>query len=267
MDRQAVGTGSVGPVRWSSARWCAYYRANREKLLDLPWEEEVRLTEAERATITKSVQDFQLGESSDGRNLIRAAREYAAASGDGDYPEAIRLFIAEEQRHSGDLGRFLTKADIPLLTRTWTDTIFRWLRRLAGLELFLTVLVTAEMIGKVYYKALRKATGCLLLRRLCEQLLRDEMKHIRFHVERLALLRRDRPRWKVIWAQAWHRFLFGGTCLVVWWRHRAVFKAGGYRFRRFWAEAWNEINAAQRPIDPHDLGMLPAGRKPVAAVG
>ena len=267
MDRYEVCTGSVGPVRWSSARWCAYYRANGKKLLDLPWEGEIRLTEAERATITKSVQDFQLGESSDGRNLIRAAREYAAASGDVDYPEAIRLFIAEEQRHSGDLGRFLTKAGIPLLTRTWTDTIFRWLRRLAGLELFLTVLVTAEMIGKVYYKALRKATGCPLLRRLCEQLLRDEMKHIRFHVERLALMRRDRPRWKVIWAQAWHRFLFGGTCLVVWWKHRPVFKAGGYRFRRFWDEAWSEINAAQRPIDPRDLGVLPAGHKPVPAAG
>src|SRR5262249_12730707 len=135
---------SVGPVRWSSARWCAYYRANAKGLLDIPWEEGVRLTDAERATVGKSLQDFQLGESSDGHNLMRAAREYAEQSGDEAYPEAVRLFIGEEQRHAGDLGRYLTKAGIPLLTRSWTDAVFRWLRRLAGLELFITVLVTAE---------------------------------------------------------------------------------------------------------------------------
>ena len=267
MAPPTTAPGTAAPVRWSSARWSAYFQANARSLLDIPWDEPVGLTEAERATIGRSVQDFQLGESSDGHNLLRAARAYAERSGDPAYPEAIRLFIGEEQRHARDLGRFLTKAGIPVLARSWTDTVFRWLRHRAGLELFLTVLLTAEMIGKVYYKALRKATGCPLLRRLCEQLLRDEMKHIRFHVERLALMRRDRPRWKVIWAQAWHRFLFGGTGLVVWWKHRPVFKAGGYRFRRFWAEAWSEINAAQRPIDPRDLGVLPAGHKPVAAVG
>jgi hypothetical protein len=253
-------------VRWSSARWCAYFEANGKALLDIPWNDDIQLTQAERATIARSLQDFQLGESSDGHNLLRAAREYAAESGDAAYPEAIRLFIGEEQRHAGDLGRFLIRAGIPLLGRSWTDTVFRWMRRRAGLELFITVLVTAEMIGKIYYKSLRKATGCPLLRRLCEQLLRDEMKHIRFHVERLALLRQGRRRWKVLWAQGWHRFLFGGTCLVVWWRHGRVLRAGGYGFRRFWREAWNEINAAQRPIDPRDLIVLPAERKQVVPV-
>jgi hypothetical protein len=229
--------------------------------MDIPWKEGARLTDAERASFGASVQDFQLGESSEGLNLLRAADEHAEQYGDAHYREAIRLFIGEEQRHARDLGRFLTLADIPLLERSWSDAIFRRLRRRAGLELFLTVLVTAEMIGKIYYQALRKATGSTVLRRLCEQLLRDETKHIRFHVERLALLRQGRSRWRVLLGNLRHRVLFGGTCLVVWWKHKQVLRAGGYGFCRYWQECWRQINVALRPIAPGDFGGSPGGRE------
>jgi hypothetical protein len=248
-------------VRWSSAQWSVYFRANGKSLLDIPWEQGVTLSEAERVAVAASLQDFQLGESSDGLNLLRVAADYAERSGDSRYPEAIWLFIGEEQRHARELGRFLQLAGIPPLRRSWTDTLFRWLRRLSGLELFLTVLVTAEMIGKVYYKAVRRATASVVLRRLCDQLLRDEIKHIRFHVERLALLQQGRRPWRVWLARTRHRLLFGGTCLVVWWRHRRAFQAGGYGFRKFWEEAWREINAALQPIDPRDLVLIP-GEQP-----
>jgi hypothetical protein len=245
------------PVRWSTAQWCRYYRANAKALLAIPWDQGVRLTPEEHEAIAASLQDFQLGESSEGHNLVRAARHYAAEAGDERYEEAIHLFIAEEQRHAHDLGRFLTLAGIPLLNHTWRDVIFRWLRRRAGLELFLMVLVTAEMIGKVYYKALRRAIGSLVLRRLCDQLLRDEIKHIRFHVERLALMRQNRQRWRVCLARAWHRILFGGTCLIVWQGHRRALRAGDYTFGRFWSECWEVFNGSLRPIDPRDLVDTP----------
>jgi hypothetical protein len=233
----------------ASGQWCVYFRANREALLRLPWQRGAELTEAERDTVAASLQQFQLGEQSEGRHLERRAREFADRTGDADYWEAIRLFIQEEQRHARDLGRFLTLAGVPLLARNWTDGIFRRLRRLAGLDLFLTVLVTAELIGKVYYQALRRATGSRLLRRLCDQLLRDEVQHIRFHLGHLARLRRGRSRWRVRWARGWHRLLFGGTCLVVWWHHAKVLRAGGYGFRRFWRECWQGLNAETRRAD------------------
>ncbi len=253
MERQAVGTGAGRPVRWSSARWCGYFEANAKALLAIPWEQGVSLTDAERAAVADSVRNFQLGESSEGENLLRAARRYAERSGDERYPEAMGRFIAEEQRHAHDLGRFLTLAGIPLLARSWSDAIFRLLRRLAGLELFITVLVTAEMIGKIYYQALRRATRCPVLRRLCEQLLRDEIKHIRFHSERLAMLNQGRARWKSFLVRGWHRFLYTGTSLVVWWLHRRALRAGGYGFRRFWWEVWQEFRVFRTPIDAHDL--------------
>src|SRR2546426_2326227 len=159
--------GRHGTNPWSSHQWCAYFRANREALLKLPWERGAELTESERETIACSLQDFQLGESSEGHHLLERARRYAARTGDQAYAEAIELFIREEQRHAGDLGRFLQLAGIPLATGTWLDSLFRRLRRLAGLGLCLCVLLTAETIGMVYYLALRRSTGAALLRRVC----------------------------------------------------------------------------------------------------
>ena len=260
MDSQMM-SGTVRPVRWSTAQWCSYFRGNAKALLDIPWAQGAGLTEEERDAVAASVQDFQLGESSEGLNLLRAARAYAARAGDPAYEEAIRLFVREEQRHAGDLARFLTLAGVPLLSKSWTDAVFRFLRRLAGLEQFLTVLVTAEMIGKVYYQALRRATGSPVLRRLCDQLLRDEIKHIRFHTERLALMRRGRPRWRLFLTRLGHRVFFGGTCLVAWWAHRKALRAGGYGFSRFWQETWEVFRASARPIDLRELAPL-SGPKP-----
>src|SRR5205807_482027 len=106
------------------------------------------------------------------------------------------------------------------------DGAFRCLRRLAGLGLMLTVLLTAEVIGKVYYLAIRRATGSALLRRLCDQLLRDEVQHLRFHAEQLAGMRRRWRLWRVRLTHVWHRVLLEGTCLVVWCKHRHALRAG-----------------------------------------
>src|SRR5262249_7311040 len=157
---------------------------------------------------------------------------------------AIKLFIREEQRYARDLGRFLHLAGIPLLQRTWPDTVFRWLRHRAGLELSIRVLITAEIIARVYYIALHNATGSTVLRRLCEQILADEEAHVRFQAERLAILRSRGARWWLKCIHGWQRFLFWGACLVVWWKHGRALRAGRFGFRLYWRSAWQEMNAA-----------------------
>src|SRR5436190_1415789 len=144
----------------------------------VPWEAGAELTSDERDAITNSVQIFQLGESSEGRHLFRRSKEWAQCNADPAYVEAMMLFIKEEQRHAAELGRFLRMHDIPLLQKTFTDTVFRRLRRPVGLEGSICILVTAEIIAKVYYAALREATGSRVLRRLCDQILRDEVEHV-----------------------------------------------------------------------------------------
>jgi hypothetical protein len=252
---------------WSSDEWYDYFQANAKALRDIPWERGAELAEAERDAIAASVQGFQLGESSEGRHLLHCATAYAEQTDDPAYREAVRLFIGEEQRHARDLGRFLQLAGVPLLTRTWPDSVFRWLRRRAGLELSVSVLLTAEIIATVYYVALRAATRSSVLQRLCDQILADEGEHVRFQCERLAILRQGRTSWSLGSVHMLHRILFWGTCLVVWWKHGRALRAGGFGLRRFWRGAWQEMNAALRLMDPRSYAFGVAERKTEVQVG
>lgn len=65
------------------------------------------------------------------------------------------------------------------------DNVFRRLRRYASLEQSVIVLLTAEIIAKLYYKALQKSTKSEVLIDLCNQILSDEEKHVQFQSETL----------------------------------------------------------------------------------
>ena len=229
----------------TSADWLRYFEQNRQSLLEIPWHAGPELTAQERLGLGRSIQEFQRGESSEGRHFLRYAEQYAAQTGDRDYVSALRLFIAEEQRHARDLGRFLTINGIPLVESTLPDRVFRILRHLLGtLEMSIAVLITAEIIAEVYYAALRGATDSIILERLCEQILRDEANHVAFQAEQLAKLRARRGRLLYGLTVTAQRTLFLGTCLVVWRFHRSVFKAGGQSFGRFWRSAWFHFERA-----------------------
>jgi hypothetical protein len=103
----------------------------------------------------------------------------------------------------------------PTITINWVDLIFRGLRRGTNLELALSVLVTAEMIAKVYYAAVYLATQSPVLRTLCEQILHDEAAHVQFHIERLAHIGRACPRLIQRSILIVYRLLFCAACSVV----------------------------------------------------
>src|SRR5439155_23836880 len=104
----------------SSEAWVVYYQTNSTALLEIPWDCGADLSDADRELIVPSVQIFQLGESSEGRHLYQRSKEWADANDDPAYIQAIRLFIAEEQRHAADLGRVLCMNNIPLMRRSFT---------------------------------------------------------------------------------------------------------------------------------------------------
>src|SRR5216684_6603784 len=103
---------------------------------------------------------------------------------------ALELFIAEEQSHSGMLGRFQDREGIPRLPSHWLDRIFRRLRKLAGLEVCAMVLVTAEVLAIPFYQALRDATRSRLLRSICARILCDEAAHLDYQALTIGLIRR-----------------------------------------------------------------------------
>ena len=229
--------------------WYRHFWSNRRGLGSLPWSDAPPLTLAERQRVARSVAQFQLGEWARGRGLLRRAAAHPALAADPWFVPALRLFIAEEQRHSALLGRFLDREHIPRLDRQWVDAVFRRLRKLAGLELCAVVLATAEVLAIPFYQALRDATGSPLLRALCRRILCDEAAHLQYQALTIGLARQARPVWAQRLSSAAHALLFRVTALVLWQQHRGVFHGAGWRFSRFLLEASSEFARLQAGID------------------
>jgi hypothetical protein len=187
----------------------------------------------ERRLIAASIATFQLGEQSAGATLRRAAGVFALTHKLPSLPRIVELFVREEQRHAALLECFMEDHDIALKERDWTDSVFRHLRRLAGFELYLYVLITAELIGKIYYRALEAATGCQRLKVLCRIMVCEELAHIGFESQLLIGLRAARPAPVRLALRLAHRAFVAAAAAVVWLTHRSVLRRAGYSPRSF----------------------------------
>lgn len=204
------------------------------------------LTLREKSAIAKSIQQFQLGEGSKGQRLLDRGKKYARRADDACFAAALTLFVREEQQHSRYLEAFMQSQEIPRVARHWVDTAFRRLRGLAGLELSLTVLVTAEIIAVPYYRALRDATCSPTLKMICRRILEDEAAHLRFQASMLGrIVAKRSAEWQRAAGKLHRQFLLG-TIALVWMEHRSVFGAAGYDFRRFREETLFEFGEWQR---------------------
>ncbi|MBI1877305.1 MAG: ferritin-like domain-containing protein [Chloroflexi bacterium] len=242
---------SAKPTPTTSQEWYDYYTANAKSQLPIPWELGPEITPSEIEKIARSLQAWQLGETSDGSHLLAAAQKYAQSLNDPQFIEVVRLFIAEEQRHGGNLGRFLDLAGIPRINSNWGDSSFRLIRYFGReMEIWATSVVMVETMALIYYKAIRQATRSTVLRQICKQILQDEVSHIRFQVERLAILHRNRPKWLRLLTYGIQRVLFWGITLAVWADHHQALRAGGFNFRGFWRTAWTKMNFAWKMMNP-----------------
>lgn len=214
------------------ANWKNYFESNKGHFSDVDWSAEERLTDQERKIITSSIQQFQKGENSEGKHFFGFAKTFP----DPLYLDCIKLFIAEEQTHAGVLGKFMEKNNIQKIRRHWVDGCFRWLRKFSGLENSVTILVTAEIIAKVYYKALMSCTRSKLLGRLCLQILKDEDQHIIFQCQALGYFYSRKNLMMKFFARGLHLGLMVVTAFIVWIYHCRVLKTGGYNFNRFFIE-------------------------------
>jgi hypothetical protein len=225
----------------ASSNWTQYFVSNRTSLIPIAWDETYELTQLERETILTSLQQFQLGESSEGKHLIQLAEAYAAASGDNEYLPALKFFIKEEQRHASDLGNFMLQQGLPLLQAHPVDNIFRLLRHLLTLEVAIVVLLVAEIIAVTYYKVLHNATQSPTLRMICRQILRDEIQHLNFQMNTLIKLRANRSKAEHWLTHQIQRMFFAGTLIVVWVGHAKVYRAGGFSFAKFISKNWSRF--------------------------
>ena len=187
----------------------------------------------ERGLIASSIATFQLGEQSEGRTLLLAAERFAREKQVPHLLRTIELLIREEQRHTALLRAFMQDHRIPPKSTDWTDRVFRLVRRLAGLQLYVGVLISAELIGNVYYRALESATGCERLQVLCRTIVSDELAHVGFESQLLFMLRADRGARLSALTHLAHRIFFATTVAVVWLTHRSVLRRAGHSSRSF----------------------------------
>lgn len=224
--------------------WQQYFLGNRNHFDHLEWKDGHTLTVQEKKKISQSIRQFQRGEHSEGKHFLQFAQRLQDAS----YTEAVKLFIKEEQDHAAVLGKFMEAEGIPKLGKDWLDNVFRRLRKLAGLEGSVTVLLTAEIIAMVYYKALFNATRSAILKQICLQVLKDEEMHLRFQSYTLECLYKHKSGFASVFSRTVHHILMAGTIFMVWLWHYKVLIQGGYSFLQYIKEAWREFTGCQHMI-------------------
>jgi hypothetical protein len=226
---------------FSAGQWLTSFQENARQRLAIPWERGIDVEPGLREPLIRSLQRFQVGEQGDGLHLSKTAAKTHLA----EYRATIDLFIKEEQEHSRLLARLIEGMGGSLLTHHWSDTCFVFLRRLLGLRMELLVLLVAEVIAQVYYKALHDGTADVVLRHAFAQILHDEHGHVAFHCAylRSAFASLSPPvRWLIF--QNWG-LLFRLVCLLVISDHRTVFRAIGMTPRTCWRDCLQALRATQ----------------------
>lgn len=226
----------------TSYEWLLYFENNLQQKR-INWETQPEITLEEKLTAIKSLQAWQLGETSDGKNLINAATKYANRLDDDFYVNAIKLFIKEEQKHGENLGKYLDAIHYPRIKKNWGDSLFRKVRGLnTNMEWWTLAVITVESAAQIYYQALKDATNCNLLKQICTDILIDEAPHIQFQKERMEIIFGAKPYWQRVLAHKFYNLFFFSTAMLVWFAHKKVLKAGKVHFTKYLYKMDNKYN-------------------------
>jgi len=237
------------------AAWLRIFESRAKRRISWSPPEAAELAPRERALIARALATFQLGESSDGRHLQASADRAAALRGQPALARMTALFIREEQEHARLLAQFMARERIPLLRTAGSDRAFRMLRRLAGLELALSILISAELIALTFYPALARASKSASLEQLIALLVEDEELHVAYEAELIETLRRAHAPPLRALARAAQRVVYAAAICVVYCDHRDVLRAAAIGPRAFWNACWRDFRrvascAAQRVALP-----------------
>jgi hypothetical protein len=214
----------------TSKSWIAHFKANALHQR-VNWDLKPQLMRGERLAILASLQAWQLGETSEGKNLIAASTKYAERIGDPFYLIAVKLFIKEEQKHGNNLGRYLDAICEPRIYKDWGDSLFRRIRYMnTSIEAWTLAVIVVESTAQLFYQSLKDATECELLNQICNDILIDEAYHITFQTERLATIFYGKTAFGRSFRKRFYELFFYATSALVWFGHNKVFKAGGNTF-------------------------------------
>ncbi len=213
--------------------WIDYYKGNRGTFEEPDWDAPCVLPDHIRRELVRSLAIFQLGESGEGRTVRRYAEKRKHLRELDGYGEALVMFIDEEKFHAAMLAKGVRYLGGPLIEKQWSDSCFCKLRHLVNLEFSIQVLVTAELLGLGYYANVRRYSGDPVIESLCSRLVRDEVRHIAFHIDFLRERLREVSRvFKTAWSLQF-RTLFAVVQRVVWHDHGRCLGTLGVKRRSF----------------------------------
>lgn len=214
-------------VKYSYDEWLEFFRENDKHRLQIDFSKEAALPSDIKALICPSVSAFQIGEHSDGLHLIKVSEAFASKFDEPTYPEVMKLFIKEENFHSSYLGEFMRYHELPLRKSNSLDRTFRRLRRRSDLRPEVVTLVTAEIIALSYYSALSDATDSPALKRICAQMLHDELPHVIFQSYTLGHFKESK------WLKLQRQLLMRAATCAVWTAYGKLFRAAGWTYSKF----------------------------------
>lgn len=217
----------------TSNQWIQHFNENakRERV---NWSLKPTVSDQEISTILRSLQAWQLGETSEGAHLLKAAAKYAAQIDDPAYLIATLLFIKEEQKHGNNLGAYLDRLGKPRIKADLGDTLFRKVRYFnTNMELWTLAVTVVESTAQIFYQSMKDATRCNLLKQICTDILIDEAHHIEFQTERLSIIFNSKTAFLKMISHKAYYFFFFSTALIVWMVHKKLFQAGGNTFARY----------------------------------
>ncbi len=214
-------------VQYSYDEWLEFFRENDKHRLQIDFSQEATLSDETKALILPSISAFQIGEHSDGLHLIKVSEAFASKFDEPTYPEVMKLFIREENFHSSYLGEFMRYHGLPLRKSNFLDRTFRRLRRRGNILSEVVTLITAEIIALSYYSALSDATDSPALKRICTQMLHDELPHVIFQSYTIGHFKQSR------WLKFKRHFLMRATTRAVWAAYGNVFRAASWTYSKF----------------------------------
>lgn len=232
---------------FSYAEWKAYFMQNASSRLVIPFQAD-KLTEKEKKLIFPSICKFERGEHSDGKHLQNTAGIFAKKIHNKDYIDCIKLFINEENAHSGYLNLYMQHYNVHIKENIMLDNIFRRLRKLAGLRCEVIVLVTAEIIALSYYSALKDAASSHALKAICKQMLHDEIPHVIFQSYTLSHFKNR------FYTRLARVILMEITSVVTWISCYKVFRQAGWTFKKF---ICNNLYYLKQSIELSKTGLIP----------
>jgi hypothetical protein len=143
----------------------------------------IALPERLRAPLARALRTFQAGETGEGR-IVHQAR--AAAPGDVEFQEALRLYIAEEGRHAKELGMLVRALGGAEHAPVATARAFELARRAIGFWTKMAILTAAEVVGIVFYDLLAERVPNAGLSAVVARISHEERAHLLFQRDAFA---------------------------------------------------------------------------------